>query len=76
MSGLMASTVSFHSGPFIARIHVIFLFVVAWRLARKFDRESILEPFFRSYHSASVHTVLIVSSRFSEKSGLQNCFAR
>ena len=37
MSVLMASTVSFHSDPFIARIHVNFLFVVAWKLARKFD---------------------------------------
>ena len=71
-----------HSDSFVARINVIFPFVVAWKRARKVDNESlegayILALFFRGYHSASVDAVVFATYRFpcfSENlSGLPLC---
>ena len=73
---LMASTVSFHSDSFIARIDVIFPFVVAWKRVSKVDNGSLEAA--RRDHSSSVHALVFATSRFprlSENlSGLRNCF--
>ena len=81
---LMASTVSFHSDSFMARIDVSFPFVVAWKRARKVDNESlevayILAPFFAAtirlaYMQCSVRDTPL-SSFLGEFSGLRNYFA-
>ena len=68
---LMASTVSLHSGSFVAGIDVIFPFVVAWKQTRKVDNENLdkiigtkTRLIFRGYHSAVVVvSVLLPVSR-------------
>ena len=69
-----------HSDSFMARIDVIFPFVVAWKVDNEsLEGADISAPFFRGYHSASVHAVVFATSRspcFSENlSGLRHCFA-
>ena len=80
---LMASTVSFHSDSFIAKTDVIFPFMVAWKRVRKVDKSLDRGLYFGALLAATIRLayipVLVASShfaRFSEKSGLQNCFAR
>ena len=56
---LMASTVSFHSDSFIAKIDVIFPFMVAWKRVRKVDKSLDRGLYFGALLAATIRLAYI-----------------